>query len=205
MSRTQAAAVAATPLCNLVWRWSLTLKSRLHEPNPKVPESVAASGVEGVNVSQFLLDPKIGLVVTNPNGFVDNLSPCKSKNSCLGMLLSLELTYTLPTPAGAGHQWIESTSTGCNQWLSLAKIALKVPRTGRNRSLVARTSECGKCIRATSNTWLKAHDHCNLRVLIGGEGGDRLSSLHTWRWRPKVQRRFHGWKVYMESYMADYG
>jgi hypothetical protein len=30
----------------------------------------------------------------------------------------------------------ESTSTGCNQWLSLVKIALKVPIVDRNRSLV---------------------------------------------------------------------
>ena len=33
----------------------------------------------------------------------------------------------LPTSSGAGYQWTESTNTGCNQWLSLAKIALKVP------------------------------------------------------------------------------
>jgi hypothetical protein len=38
-------------------------------------------------------------------------------------------------------------ATGCNQWLSLAKIPLKVPPAGRNRSLVACTSRCGECIR----------------------------------------------------------
>jgi hypothetical protein len=36
-------------------------------------------------------------------------------------------TNALSTPTGAGHQWTESTSIGCNQWLSLDKIALKVP------------------------------------------------------------------------------
>ena len=43
-------------------------------------------------------------------------------------------TNTLPTSAGAGHQWTESTNTGCNQWLSLVKIALKVSPADRNRS-----------------------------------------------------------------------
>jgi hypothetical protein len=42
---------------------------------------------------------------------------------------------------------MESTSIGCNQWLSLAKITLKVPLDGRNRSLVANTSNCGEGIR----------------------------------------------------------
>ena len=55
----------------------------------------------------------------------------------------------IPTLANAGHQWTESTSTGCNQWLSLAKIALKVPHAGRNRSPVANTSRCGEGIRAS--------------------------------------------------------
>jgi hypothetical protein len=41
---------------------------------------------------------------------------------------------------------MENTNTNCNQWLSLAKIALKVPHVGRNCSLVARTSRCGECI-----------------------------------------------------------
>jgi hypothetical protein len=39
---------------------------------------------------------------------------------------------TLPTPTRVG--------------LSLAKIALKMPHAGRNRSLVARTNKCGECI-----------------------------------------------------------
>jgi hypothetical protein len=41
---------------------------------------------------------------------------------------------------------MESISIGCNQWLSLAKIALKVPHVGRNCSLVANTSRCGEGI-----------------------------------------------------------
>jgi hypothetical protein len=56
------------------------------------------------------------------------------------------VTSTLPTHAGAGHQRTESTNTGCNQWLSLAKIALKVPLASRNRSLVANTNMCGEGI-----------------------------------------------------------
>ena len=35
--------------------------------------------------------------------------------------------------------------------------------------------------RATSHTRLKAHDHGNVRALIGRKGGDRPSSLHTRR------------------------
>ena len=56
------------------------------------------------------------------------------------------LTYTLPTHAGVGHQWTESTSTSCNRWLSLAKIALKVPPAGRNRSMADSTNKCGEGI-----------------------------------------------------------
>ena len=36
-----------------------------------------------------------------------------------------------------------------------------------------------------SYTRLKAHDHCNLRALIGRKGQDRPSWLHTRRWRLK--------------------
>ena len=39
------------------------------------------------------------------------------------------------------------------------------------------------------NTRLKAHDHCNLRVLIGRKGGDCPSSLHTRRWRTKGPKK----------------
>ena len=60
-------------------------------------------------------------------------------------------TNTLPTSVSVGHQWTKSTNTGCNQWLSLAKIALKVHLVGRNRSLVANTSRCGEGIRGWSN------------------------------------------------------
>ena len=40
-------------------------------------------------------------------------------------------------------------------------------------------------LRATSHTTLKACDHCNLRALIGWNGGDCPSSLHTQMWKPK--------------------
>ena len=36
-----------------------------------------------------------------------------------------------------------STSTSCNQWLSLAKPVLKVAPAGGNRTLVANISKCG--------------------------------------------------------------
>jgi hypothetical protein len=55
-------------------------------------------------------------------------------------------SYTLPTPAGAGHWGMESTSIGCNQWFSRAKITPKMPHAGRNRSLVASTDGCGEGI-----------------------------------------------------------
>ena len=58
-----------------------------------------------------------------------------------------QTTYSPPTLTGVSHQWTESTNIGCNQWLPLAKIALKVPHADRNRSLVARTSMHGECIK----------------------------------------------------------
>ena len=48
---------------------------------------------------------------------------------------------------GVGHQWTVSTSTGCNQWLSLVKSTLKVLPAGRNLSLAACTNKCGWVIR----------------------------------------------------------
>ena len=44
-------------------------------------------------------------------------------------------------------------------------------------------------LRATSHTRLKVLAHCNLRALIGWKGGDRPSSLHTRRWRPKGPKK----------------
>ena len=60
-----------------------------------------------------------------------------------------EYSYSSPTLTGVArvdHQWTESTTNGCNQWLSLAKLALKMPPTNRNCSPVARTSRCGEHI-----------------------------------------------------------
>ena len=59
-------------------------------------------------------------------------------------------------------------------------------------------------LRATSHMRLKAPDHCILRSFIGWKGWDRPSSLHSRRRRPISQRNYHGWKVYMGSYMVDY-
>ena len=36
-------------------------------------------------------------------------------------------------------------------------------------------------VKATPHTRLKAHDHCNLRALVGRKGGNCSSSLHTQR------------------------
>ena len=44
-------------------------------------------------------------------------------------------------------------------------------------------------LRATSHTRLKAHDHCILGSLIGQKGRDRLSLLHSGRWRPKGPKK----------------
>ena len=62
------------------------------------------------------------------------------------ILMSLSSTYSPPTLTGAGHQRTVSTSTRCNQWLSLAITLLKVALAGRNRSLVACSSKCGWAI-----------------------------------------------------------
>jgi hypothetical protein len=50
---------------------------------------------------------------------------------------------------------------GCNQRLSLAKIALKVPLAGRNHSLVLATSRCGEGI-SVECIYYDMHDY-NLR------------------------------------------
>ena len=43
--------------------------------------------------------------------------------------------------------------------------------------------------RATSHTRPKAHDHGNVRALIGQKGKDRPSSLHTRRCWPKGPKK----------------
>ena len=58
--------------------------------------------------------------------------------------------YSPPRLTGVGHQWMVSTSIGCNQWLSRAKPSLKVAHASRNRSLVAHTSKCRWAIRQMS-------------------------------------------------------
>ena len=70
------------------------------------------------------------------------------------------VTYTLLTPVGFGYHWMESTNTGCNQWLSLTKIALKVPLDVRNRSLMANTSMCGEGISPLSSTCFMFNHFC---------------------------------------------
>jgi hypothetical protein len=46
-----------------------------------------------------------------------------------------------------------------------------------------------RALRATSHTTLKAPDHGNVRALIGRKGGDRPSSIHTRRRRPKGPKK----------------
>ena len=58
------------------------------------------------------------------------------------------------------------------------------PDPGRPRKVWLRTY-----LRANSHTRLKAHDHSNLRSLIGRKGEDHPSSLLTWRWRPKGPKK----------------
>jgi len=83
------------------------------------------------------LGPKFG---TRPIGSLKFWSFFGLRHKCIVTL------NTLPTHVGAGHQRTESTNTSCNQWLSLAKIALKIPLADRTRSLVANTSRCGEGI-----------------------------------------------------------
>ena len=53
-------------------------------------------------------------------------------------------------------------------------------------------------LRATSHTRLKAHDHCNVRALIGRKGGNRTSLFHTNErstWSPTWQVVEKRWMV----------
>ena len=60
-------------------------------------------------------------------------------------------------------------------------------------------------IRATSHTRLKAHDHCNLRVLIGREAETVQVHVTHEGEGLKVQRRLHGWKSLYGVYVVDNG
>jgi hypothetical protein len=63
----------------------------------------------------------------------------------MGRLPPLIIVYT-PHTYWYGSPVNGEYSIGCNQWFSLAKIALKVPPAGRSRSPVARTNKYGECI-----------------------------------------------------------
>ena len=69
-------------------------------------------------------------------------------NTIFSVLTRLE-DNSPPTLTGVGHQCTVCTNTGCNRWLSLAKPTLKVAHAGRNRSLMTRTSMCGRAISKT--------------------------------------------------------
>ena len=47
--------------------------------------------------------------------------------------------------------WFSNIIYNAPPELSLAKIALKVPPAGRNRSLVADTNMCGECVNKNQN------------------------------------------------------
>ena len=55
----------------------------------------------------------------------------------------------------------------------------------------------------TSQTRLKACDHCILRSLIGQKGWDHQVHLTVEGEGLGAQRKFHGWKFFMDSYMED--
>ena len=74
-----------------------------------------------------------------------------------------------PTLIGMGHQWTENTNIGCNQRLSLAKLALKVPPIDRNRSLVACTNMCGECITSQSSGLQKSYRVFHMKESIYGK------------------------------------
>ena len=68
-------------------------------------------------------------------------------------------------------------------------------------------------LKATSHTRLKARDYRNLRALIGRKGGDRPSSRHIRRWRPKgPKKKFmdekstwnHTWQTMDKVFMVSH-
>ena len=69
----------------------------------------------------------------------------------LRCLATLKRNNSPPTFTSAGYQWIVSTNTGYNQWLSLAKPTLKVVPASMIRSLLTRTSKCGWAITQKVN------------------------------------------------------
>ena len=101
----------------------------MHKANPCYPP---------INCESVKWDLKLGHIESTSGCYV-----CFQRMQCISTLL----TYSPPTVTGAGHQRTVSTSTGCNQWLSLAKTLLKVALVGRNRSLIAHNSKCGWTIR----------------------------------------------------------
>ena len=111
---------------------------------------------------------------------------CWQLMSCLGQFSRCGFTRSLgiespPTLIGVGHQWTENTKIGRNQWLTLAKIATKVPHAGRNRSLVARTSRCGECMSshclAVEYVTLNVIKGVDEKPLISGVAGTLISHI----------------------------
>ena len=68
------------------------------------------------------------------------------------------MTYSPPTLTGASYKCTVSTSTSYIQWLSLAKLELKVALASWFRSLLAHTSKCGWAI----TQW---HRHTHLLII----------------------------------------
>ena len=78
-----------------------------------------------------------------------------------------------PTLTGAGHQRTVSTNTSCNQWLLLAKTLLKVALYGRNRSMVAHTSKCGRHLVVRPRLLVSGHQ----RTVSTSKGCNQWLSL----------------------------
>ena len=91
------------------------------------------------------VDPIVDIFIHDCTWTIDEIRPLLSYDMMDNWVRLGELNSP-PSQTGVGHQLTVSTSTGCNQWLSLAEPTLKVTPIGRNRSLVARTNMCGWAI-----------------------------------------------------------
>jgi hypothetical protein len=106
------------------------------------------------------------------------------------LFVFISSTYSPSTFTGVGYQWTVSTSTSCNQWLSLAKPTLKVPPPGRVRSLVPAPISVGgllvvhfeiNAVGVRIRSLMKLHA---LTLIIGIEASfaSKISKLHYSHW-----------------------
>ena len=148
---------------------------------------------------QRLTSSDLGLGTWDPCEPALSLSTMESDSHCWP-------TYTLSTPDGVGHQWMESTSIGCNQCLSLAKIALKVPPVGRNCSLVASTSMCGEgfgCIWQRFHTSLLWCPWMNVPIWWWMRGWTCLAQMVFSQFRKLIIMVFNWLACFCEGWMSS--